>query len=73
MKPKSRSNKKRNSKKNPKQTRKKEPRARIRTKADLENDPVVKKAMEWLKSDVTVKQFKMDNQKPVPDTAWYMK
>src|SRR5208337_134904 len=30
---------------------------------DLENDQVVKKALEWLKSDVTVKQFKMDNEK----------
>jgi len=37
---------------------------------DLENDQVVKKALEWLKSDVTVKQFKMDNQKKtLPDTA----
>jgi carboxyl-terminal processing protease len=49
--------------------KKKEPKTRVRTKADLENDPVVKKALEWLKSDVTVKQFKIDNQKPVPDTA----
>jgi carboxyl-terminal processing protease len=38
---------------------------------DLENDQVVKKALEWLKSDVTVKQFKMDNQKKtLSDTAW---
>ncbi len=37
---------------------------------DLENDQVVKKALEWLKGDVTVKQFKMDNQKKTsPDTA----
>jgi carboxyl-terminal processing protease len=37
---------------------------------DTENDPVVHKAMEWLKSDVTVKQFKDENQKKtVPDTA----
>ncbi len=37
---------------------------------DLEQDPVAKKALEWLKSDVTVKQFKMDNQKKdMPDTA----
>ena len=37
---------------------------------DLENDQVVKKALEWLKSDVTAKQFKMDNQKKtLPDTA----
>ena len=37
---------------------------------DLENDQVVKKALEWLKSDVTVKQFKMDNEKKtLPETA----
>ncbi len=37
---------------------------------DLEHDPVAKRALEWLKSDVTVKQFKMDNQKKaMPDTA----
>ena len=37
---------------------------------DLEHDQVAKKALEWLKSDVTVKQFKMDNQKKdMPDTA----
>ena len=37
---------------------------------DVENDQVVKKALEWLKSDVTVKQFKIDNQKKnLPDTA----
>jgi len=37
---------------------------------DLEHDPVAKKALEWLKSDATVKQFKMDNQKKaMPDTA----
>ena len=38
----------------------------------MENDPVVQKALEWLKSDVTVKQFKNDNQnqkKDMPDTA----
>jgi carboxyl-terminal processing protease len=37
---------------------------------DLEHDQVAKKALDWLKSDVTVKQFKIDNQKKsVPDTA----
>ncbi|MGO9117916.1 MAG: S41 family peptidase [Desulfomonilaceae bacterium] len=37
---------------------------------DLENDQVVKKALEWLKSDVTVNQFKMDNEKKtLPETA----
>jgi carboxyl-terminal processing protease len=37
---------------------------------DLGNDPAAKKALEWLKSDVTVKQFKMDHpKKAVQDTA----
>ncbi len=30
---------------------------------DVENDQVVKRAMEWLTSDVTVKQFKAENRK----------
>lgn len=55
--------------------KKKEQKPKLRNnKLDLENDPVAKKAIEWLKSDVTVKQFKMDNQKPaVPDTALNLK
>ncbi len=37
---------------------------------DLKNDLVAKKALEWLKSDVTVKQFKEDNRKKTKaDTA----
>ncbi len=37
---------------------------------DVENDQVIKKAMDWLKSDVTVKQFKADNRKKTrTDTA----
>ena len=37
---------------------------------ELEHDPVAKKALEWLKSDVTVKQFKIDHpKKAIPDTA----
>jgi len=37
---------------------------------DKEKDPVVIKALQWLKSDVTVKQWKEENpKKPVPDTA----
>jgi len=39
------------------------------TKVDLETDLVAKKALEWLKSDATVRQFKQDHPKPVPDTA----
>ncbi len=41
---------------------------------DVENDAVVKKALEWLKSETTVKQFKDDlqNQKTaMPDTALF--
>ena len=35
-----------------------------------EHDQVAKKALDWLKSDVTVKQYKMDNhKKALPDTA----
>jgi carboxyl-terminal processing protease len=38
---------------------------------ELDKDPVLQKALEWLKSDVTVKQFKEEQQKkaPSPDTA----
>ena len=37
---------------------------------DLKNDLVAKKALEWLKSEVTVKQFKEDNRKKTTaDTA----
>ncbi|AFM22825.1 S41 family peptidase [Desulfomonile tiedjei] len=42
----------------------------LRSKADPEHDPVLKKALEWLKSDIAVKQYKLDNQKPpIPETA----
>jgi carboxyl-terminal processing protease len=44
-----------------------------RPKVDLEKDIVVKRALEWLKSDVSVSQFKKEYQKPVPETAWYLK
>jgi carboxyl-terminal processing protease len=54
--------------------KKKEPKSTFHKKVDLEHDPVLRKAVEWLKSDMTVKQFKIDNQqKPIPDTAWYKK
>ncbi len=39
------------------------------TKADLEKDIVVKKALEWLKSDVSVKKFKQEHEKPATDTT----
>jgi carboxyl-terminal processing protease len=42
----------------------------LRVKADPEHDPVLRKALEWLKSDLTVKQYKLDNQKAAtPETA----
>ncbi len=42
----------------------------LRTKADPERDPALKRALEWLKSDIAVKQYKLDNQKsPIPETA----
>ncbi len=54
--------------------KKKEPKSTLHNKVDLEHDPVLRKAVDWLKSDMTVKQFKIDNQqKPIPDTAWYKK
>ena len=39
------------------------------TKADLEKDIVVKKALEWLKSDVSVKKFKQEHEKPAANTT----
>jgi carboxyl-terminal processing protease len=54
-----------------KNSKKNEKRSRFskETKADLENDPVVQKALEWLKSDVTVKKYKQDNEKQISDTT----
>lgn len=53
-------------------------RSRFRKpKADPEKDIALKRALEWLKTDVTVKQFKErlkdDKGETVQDTAWYMK
>jgi carboxyl-terminal processing protease len=37
------------------------PKSRLKqTKADIENDPVVKRALQWLKTDMTVEQFKSE-------------
>jgi carboxyl-terminal processing protease len=54
-----------------KNSKKNEKRSRFskETKADLENDPVVQKALEWLKSDITVKKYKQDNEKQISDTT----
>ncbi len=55
-------------KKKPKQSR------LMRETADPKTDPVLKKALDWLKSDVTVKQYKLENaSKPMPDTALFSK
>jgi carboxyl-terminal processing protease len=41
-----------------------------RPTVDLEKDVVLQKALEWLKSDVTVKQYKDEHpQKEMPETA----
>ncbi|MBI4961711.1 MAG: S41 family peptidase [Desulfomonile tiedjei] len=45
----------------------------LQQKVDPENDLVLRRALTWLKSDVSVKQYKMEQQKPIPDTAWYNK
>ncbi len=37
--------------------------------ADPKTDPVLRKALQWLKSDVTVKQLKMEKPTKLPDTA----
>ncbi|MGA8832399.1 MAG: S41 family peptidase [Desulfomonilaceae bacterium] len=55
---------KKNGKKNEKQSR-----FNKETKADLEKDIVLKKALEWLKSDVSVKKFKQEHEKPAADTT----
>ena len=42
----------------------------LRDRADPKKDPVLGKALEWLKSDPTVKQFKLKNlNKPLGDAA----
>lgn len=43
------------------------------SKLDLETDLVAKKALEWLKSNVTVKQYKQDHPRAVQDTAFNSK
>lgn len=40
-----------------------------RPKPDPAHDLVIRKALDWLKSDVSVKQYKMEQAKPVPETA----
>ncbi|MGO9566553.1 MAG: S41 family peptidase [Desulfomonilaceae bacterium] len=46
----------------------------LRDTVDPKTDPVLKRALEWLKSDLTVKQYKIENaSKPIPDTALFSK
>ncbi len=49
--------------------KKKEPKWTRSRKVDPKKDLVVGRALEWLKSDVTVQQFKLEHQEPIPDTA----
>jgi len=40
-----------------------------RQKPDPAHDPVIRRALDWLKSDVSVKQYKMDQPKPAAETT----
>ncbi len=58
--------------KNPDKTKQKKSRLMKDLKANLEKDVVVQKALEWLKSDVTVKEYKEKHpHQPVQETAKY--
>jgi carboxyl-terminal processing protease len=51
-------------------TKQKKPRSPAQAAIDLKKDLVVQKALDWLKSDVTVKQYKEEHsQKKMPETA----
>jgi carboxyl-terminal processing protease len=51
--------------------KKKQQKSRLlNKKADPNNDPVLRKALDWLKSEISVRQYKQDNPpKTVPETA----
>ncbi len=54
----------------PENKEKSKQRRLLRDTVDLKNDPVLEKALEWLKSDLTVTQFKLENvDKPSGDAA----
>ena len=54
----------------PKNKEKPKQRRFLRDTVDPKTDPVLEKALEWLKSDLTVKQFKLENvNKPLGDAA----
>lgn len=56
--------------KNPEKSKQKKSRLMKDLKANLEKDVVVQRAVQWLKSDETVKQYKEDHRrKPVQETA----
>lgn len=44
----------------------------VRPKVDPDKDLVLKGALQWLKSDQTVEAYKLEHQKPVPDTALHI-
>lgn len=53
---------------------KKNDRARLRQRqVDPQKDIAVKAALGWLHSSKSVEEYKLEHQKPLPDTAWYMK
>jgi len=58
----------------PKNKEKPKQRRFLRDTVDPKTDPVLEKALEWLKSDLTVKQFKLENaNKPLGDAALSIK
>ena len=55
---------------NPENKEKPKERRFLRDTVDPKTDPVLKRALEWLRSDFTVKQFKLENaNKPLGDAA----
>jgi carboxyl-terminal processing protease len=53
---------------------KKDERSRVRHRqVDPAKDIAVKAALEWLRSSKGLEEYKLEHQKPLPDTAWYVK
>ena len=53
---------------------KKSNRSRFRERQiDPQKDIAVKAALQWLHSSKSVEEYKQEHQKPLADTAWYMK
>lgn len=61
--------------KNVDKNKRKKSRFKRDSKEELLNNVVVQKAMDWIKSDKSVKEYKKEiekkQEKQVPDTAWY--